>query len=122
MPLLGDQPFVVLSSDVITDYPLQQLPKEPEQLAHLVLVDNPLFHPKGDFGLQNKIIYCAERNPFTFANVGLYRPELFADCKLEKFRLGDLIKTATKKSQVTGEYYRGVWHNLGTPEDLNTFA
>lgn len=118
LPLLGDQPFIVLSSDVITDYPLHHLPNEPEELAHLVLVDNPPFHPRGDFCLRDKKIYYAEHNPFTFANIGMYRPELFSGCVHGKFRLGDVIKKAANTSRVTGEYYRGVWHNVGTPADL----
>ena len=122
LPLLGDEPFIVLSSDVITDYPLKQLPREPEHLAHLILVDNPSFHPRGDFCLTDQSIYLAEQNQFTFANVGIYRPELFANCRPGKFRLGDLIKQAVKNSQVTGEYYRGVWHNVGTPDDLGKFV
>lgn len=118
LPLLGDQPFIVLSSDVITDYPLEKLPQNPEQLAHLVLVDNPVFHPMGDFCLAGSQIYLAIQNQFTFGNIGIYRPELFADCHPGKFRLGDLLKEAVKNSQVTGEHYRGVWYNMGTPEDL----
>ncbi len=119
LPLLGDQPFIVLSSDVITDYPLQHLSSDVSQLAHLILVDNPVYHPRGDFCLRDSTIYCAEQNEFTFANVGIYRPEIFANCQAGKFRLGDLLKEAVKKSQVTGEYYQGVWHNVGTPEDLS---
>jgi len=119
LPLLGDQPFVVLSSDVITDYPLQKLPPQPEQLAHLVLVDNPVFHPHGDFCLADTQIYRAVQNQFTFGNVGIYRPELFSNCQPGKFRLGDLLKEAAKNLQLTGEHYRGVWHNMGTPEDFS---
>lgn len=122
LPLLGDQPFIVLSSDVITDFPLQQLPSEPLQLAHLVLVDNPSFHPRGDFSLNQAKIYYEDINPFTFANIGIYRPELFAHCKPGRFRLGDLFQQAVKNLQVTGEHYRGVWHNIGTPEDLKKWG
>jgi len=118
LPILGDAPFVVLSSDVIMDYPLKKLPREPEGLAHLVLVDNPVFHPRGDFCLDDSRIFFEEKNTYTFANVGIYRPELFAHCEPGKFRLGDLLKKAVKESQVTGEHYRGVWHNVGTPEEL----
>jgi len=122
LPLLGDQPFIVLSSDVITDYPLQHLSREPAKLAHLILVNNPVYHPRGDFCLRDSVIYCADQNEFTFANVGIYRPELFANCEAGKFRLGNLLKDAVKNSQVTGEYYQGVWHNVGTAEDLNIRA
>ncbi|MEO8401159.1 MAG: N-acetylmuramate alpha-1-phosphate uridylyltransferase MurU [Gammaproteobacteria bacterium] len=118
LPLLGSEPFVVLSSDVATDYPLQKLPKEPDGLAHLILVDNPFFHPKGDFCLREKRLYRQTQNQFTFANVGVYRPELFIGCKPSKFRLGDVLIKAVERSDVTGEHYQGVWFNLGTPEEL----
>jgi MurNAc alpha-1-phosphate uridylyltransferase len=118
LPLLGDEPFIVLSSDIITDYSLKNLLKYPEKLAHLVVVDNPPYHPRGDFGLENSLITRSEQNLFTFANMGVYRPELFADCHPGKFRVGDLLQKAVSLSQVTGEYYQGVWHNVGTPEDL----
>ncbi len=118
LPLLGDDPFVVLSCDVITDYPLQNLPKEPKQLAHLVLVDNPSFHPRGDFNLHEGIISSSTQNQYTFANIGIYRRELFANCQPGRFRLGDLIKNALADLAVTGEYYRGIWHNVGTPDEL----
>ena len=119
LPLLGDEPFIVLSSDVVTDYPLQTLPTHLDHLAHLVVVDNPHFHPRGDFCLNKGKLYCAEQNPFTFANIGIYRPELFADCKPGKFRLGEVIRRAITKSAITGEHYSGIWHNVGTPDDLS---
>ncbi len=119
LPLLGTEPFIVLSSDIITNYPLKNLPKEPHQLAHLVLVDNPAFHLCGDFNLQNGTLSYSSQNQFTFANIGIYRPELFRDCKPGHFRLGDLLKQAVTTSQVTGEHYRGIWHNVGTQNDLN---
>ncbi len=118
LPLLGNAPFIVLSSDVITDYPLRQLPSSPKKLAHLILVDNPVFHPRGDFCLTGDVIYRVAQNQFTFGNVGLYHPELFAGCQPGKFRLGDLINRAVEDSAVTGEHYCGVWHNMGTTEDL----
>lgn len=121
LPLLGSEPFIVLSSDVITDYPLEQLPKEPEGLAHLVLVDNPIYYAKGDFSLEkNKVISKnAERSHYTFGNIGIYRPELFANCQTKKFRLGMLLHEQVSQEKITGEYYQGIWYNLGTPEELN---
>lgn len=118
LPLLGEDPFIVLSSDVITDYPLQNLSVKPKKLAHLVLVDNPVFHPRGDFCLRDDVLYRATQNQFTFGNVGIYNPQLFEGCKPGKFRLGDLINRAVENSAITGEHYRGVWHNMGTVEDL----
>ncbi|MDQ2994545.1 MAG: sugar phosphate nucleotidyltransferase, partial [Pseudomonadota bacterium] len=48
LPLLGER-FLIVSADIYTDYPFQNLREQPKQLLHLVMVD-PL--PEGgDFGL-----------------------------------------------------------------------
>jgi MurNAc alpha-1-phosphate uridylyltransferase len=119
LPLLGKEPFIVLSSDVIADYPLKKLLTAPKKLAHLVLVDNPDFHPQGDFALQGEQVCSEGAKRYTFANIGVYHPALFADCQPGKFRLGDVLKQAIARQDVTGEYYQGVWHNLGTPQQLS---
>lgn len=118
LPLLGPRPFIVLSADVITDYDLQRLPANPSGLAHLILVNNPVFHPKGDFCLLGQRIYLGVESTLTFGNVGIYRPELFEHCHAGRFRLGELLKEAIANQNVTGEHYAGRWHNMGTPTDL----
>lgn len=118
LPLLGTQPFIVLSSDVITDYPLQNLPQEPRGLAHLVVVDNPSYHPKGDFCLQGHRLYYGEGETFTFANIGIYRPELFAGCTPGKFRLTELFQRGIANQKIDGELYQGYWYNIGSPDQL----
>lgn len=118
LPLLGSDPFLVLSCDVVTDYPLDRLPANPNGIAHLIVVDNPIYHPNGDFGLTGERLHYGETQTYTFANIGVYRPELFASCKQGRFRLGDLLKTPISNSNVTGEHFQGLWHNVGTPQDL----
>lgn len=120
LPLLGDEPFLVMSSDIICDYPLQNLLQEPHGLAHLVLVDNPVFHPGGDFSLSGRHICYDQGQTLTFGNIGVYRPELFAHCHAGRFRLSDVLKPEIINQQVSGEYYKGFWHNVGTPEQLNS--
>lgn len=120
LPLLGDEPFIVVSADIITDYPLKKLTQQPLGLAHLVLVDNPPFHPHGDFGLNGKQVDVLSAPAYTFANIGVYRPELFDGCAVEVFPLSKLLFPAIRKHQITGEYYKGVWYNVGTPEDLQS--
>ncbi len=119
LPLLGNAPFVVLSSDIISEYALEKLPKEPQALAHLVLVDNPIFHPQGDFCLQGNQIYCGGASTFTFANIGVYRPELFAECKPGHFPLSAVLMQAIARQQVTGEYFAGQWFNIGSADQLS---
>lgn len=118
LPLLGSEPFLVVSADIWTAYPFEQLPKHLTKLAHLVLVPNPDFHPKGDFTCENNLLGLTGRKTFTFGNIGIYHPDLFADCKPGHFRLGDLLIAQIKKQQVTGEVYYGEWFNIGTAEQL----
>jgi MurNAc alpha-1-phosphate uridylyltransferase len=117
LPLLGEDPFIVLSCDVISDYALQQLPAL-SGLAHIVLVDNPDFNVRGDFNLDRERVNIEPPCRLTYANIGLFHPDLFAACKPGKFRLGDVLKAYASQGLVTGEYFKGFWHNLGTPEQL----
>lgn len=118
LPLLGSDPFIVISSDIITSFPLQKLPTAPQGLAHLVLVDNLVFHPHGDFCLSGQRVFMQDDNEFTFGNIGVYRPELFAGCEAGYFRLGDILKKHAKENKITGEYFSGFWRNVGTPDQL----
>ena len=122
LPLLGKQPFVVMSSDVITSYPFNRLPSDPMGLAHIVLVKNPPFHPEGDFGLRDPYVNFNARPKRNFSGIGVYRPELFMDCEPGFFPLSQILFPAIRSLQVTGEYYEGKWFNIGTPEQLNEFS
>jgi MurNAc alpha-1-phosphate uridylyltransferase len=119
LPLLRDEPFAVVNGDVFTDYPFATLPKDPQGLAHLVLVDNPPHHPAGDFALSEGRL-MAEGDPrFTFSGIGVYRPEIFAGCEGGAFPLGPLLREAARRGLVSAEHYRGDWVDVGTPERLH---
>lgn len=118
LPLLGDEPFLVVNGDVWTDYPFARLPHEPQGLAHLVLVDNPPHHPQGDFALTGSRVTSDGPARLTFSGIGVYRPELFAGCEPGVFPLAPLLRRAMEAGQVTGEHYRGRWLDIGTPQRL----
>lgn len=118
LPLLGAEPFLVMSSDIVTDYSIKQLMQRTTQDAHLVMVPNPAFHPKGDFGLKGNEIDMMVKPTLTFANIGLYHPAFFTDCRVEYFPLSTLLVPAILRGKVTGERYDGMWFNIGMPEDL----
>jgi len=118
-------PFLVVSGDIYTDYPFEKIKATAEQrmhtstLAHLVLVDNPPHHLKGDYALCPDGRVNDMGGPlYNFAGIGVYRAELFKDCPKGSFRLPDLFKKAFATQGVTGEYYAGKWFNIGTPEQL----
>jgi MurNAc alpha-1-phosphate uridylyltransferase len=122
LPLLGVQPFLLISADIVSDYPFGSLIKKPlSGLAHLVFVDNPEFHAKGDFHLSEQgEVFLKGDNTLNFAGICLLHPDLFKNCSPGKFPLSRLFKEAIAAGLATGEHYRGVWHNIGTPAQLES--
>lgn len=119
LPLLGAEPFLVVNSDIWTDYSFSDLPAAPGGLAHLVMVTNPTHHPQGDFVLERgKLFDKPEDTRLTFSGIGIYRPALFADCNPGMFPLAPLLRRAMAEAQVSGEHYRGRWFDVGTPARL----
>jgi MurNAc alpha-1-phosphate uridylyltransferase len=118
LPLLGDGCFVVVNGDVWTDYPFSQLPRQLAGLAHLVLVDNPPQHPHGDFALSAGKVQSEAIEKLTFSGIGVYHPALFHTCQPGAFPLAPLLRNAMQAGQISGEHYRGAWHDIGTPERL----
>jgi MurNAc alpha-1-phosphate uridylyltransferase len=119
LPLLGVEPFLVVNGDIWTDFPFDALPSQLDSLAHLVMVENPENHPQGDFSLSEGRL--SQRGPamLTFSGIGVYRPELFADCTPGAFPLAPVLRTAMDAGQVSGERYAGSWFDIGTPERLD---
>ncbi len=122
LPLLGKEPFILLSADIVTDFPFQQLVTKSEVgSGHLVFVDNPSFHVQGDFHLnKNGTVALEGDNMLTFGNISLLTPQLFSGYSLEKLTLAKLLQAAISKGGVTGEHYRGGWNNIGTLEQLES--
>ncbi|MGX2038819.1 N-acetylmuramate alpha-1-phosphate uridylyltransferase MurU [Methylocaldum sp. MU1018] len=121
LPLLGDRPFLAVNGDIATDYPFRRLRYRPAGLAHLVLVPNPLHHPQGDFALSDGAVLDSGDCRFTFSGIGVYRPELFADCAPGKFPLAPLLRRAMADGLVSGEVYPGFWMDIGTVDRLRAF-
>jgi len=117
--LLGEAPFAVVNSDVWTDFPLPSLPREPEGLAHLVLVPNPVHNPGGDFGLEQGHCQANTSGPrLTFSGISVLTPALFAGQPPGRFPLAPLLRAAMDQGKVSGEQYNGIWIDVGTPERL----
>jgi MurNAc alpha-1-phosphate uridylyltransferase len=124
LPLLGPAPFVAVSGDIVTDFDYRHLQAHAQAIAlgaadaHLVLVDNPPFHPGGDMGLVNGRI--ARALPWlTYANIAVLSPRLFAHERRGKKKLFPWLYTFADSGRVTGERHGGRWYNIGTPADLD---
>ncbi len=119
LPLLGSNPFLLLSADIWTDFPLQTLTQRSVEAAHLILVDNPGYHSAGDFGLdKNGVVRRDVSQQFTYGNIGVFHPQLFQHEKPGIFPLRSVLFPAIEKGLVTGERYMGQWHNVGTQQEL----
>jgi len=116
LPLLGEQPFVVVNGDIWTDYSFEQLPTQMEVLAHLVLFDNPSFHHMGDFSLHGSRVGLDGEEKYTYMGLCVLHPQLFADCSAGKYSIVPLIRQAVVAGKVTGEHYTGKWFDVGRPD------
>ncbi|CAM3543060.1 N-acetylmuramate alpha-1-phosphate uridylyltransferase MurU [Parendozoicomonas haliclonae] len=126
LPLLGDNPFLVVNGDVFTDLDFTALTLPDGKLAHLVLVDNPSHNTNGDFALQGGNVsrgefgQGSEGEQLTFSGVSVLSPALLADQNGGAFPLGPLLKDAASEGAISGQHHKGYWLDVGTPERLQT--
>lgn len=122
LPLLGEDPFMVINGDIWTDYPFKELPTSPEGLGHIILAANPAHNPQGDFGLEAQQVTLDSDTRFTFTGIGVYRPQLFSHQPAGSLRLADILKQAITQQQLSGERYLGTWLDIGSVSRLAMLA
>ena len=123
LPLLGDGPFILVNSDVYTDYDFTQLSLNENDLARLVLVSNPEHHLEGDFVLTGEGYVHAKtaaQPTLTYAGIGLYHPALFTRESEKTFPLTKVLNPAIKEKRISGEHFQGQWVDVGTPARLES--
>jgi MurNAc alpha-1-phosphate uridylyltransferase len=124
--------FAVVNGDVYCDFDFSRLSARSatlaasDDMAHLVLVDNPEHNLKGDFCLTDERIVPTPQIPnpnsqvLTFSGIGLYKPALFANImRGSKAPLAPLLREQIALGKVSGEHHHGVWVDVGTPQRLD---
>jgi len=111
--------FLVINGDVWSDYRFKCDLDLKEKLAHLIVVDNPIQHPNGDFSLNNGILSKEDKNDYTFAGIGYYSKKLFKDLAYGKRALAPILFEKMSQNLISGEYFGGEWRDIGTPQRLN---
>lgn len=120
LPLLGDQPFLVVSGDIATDFDFAKLRIQPLKMMHLVLINNPPHHTEGDFHLTNNGQLSITNIPkLTFSGIGVYHPGLFQGIPEGIIKLRPIIEQAILENNAFGEHFTGFWMDIGTPERLS---
>jgi N-acetyl-alpha-D-muramate 1-phosphate uridylyltransferase len=117
LPLLGSEPFLVVSADIWTEFDFARIAIAPDALGQLVLVPNPPHHPRGDFGLEQGRVVDGEPR-FNYGNIGLYRPAFFEGCSPGRFPLVEPLRRAIAAGRLGGQLYEGQWENIGTLQQL----
>ncbi|MCG8433870.1 MAG: nucleotidyltransferase family protein [Gammaproteobacteria bacterium] len=118
LDILSDAPFLAVNADIWTDYPFDGLQLADNDLARLVLVENPSHNPNGDFCLQGGRVGNNNDKMYTFSGIGLYRRQLFDHCESGVFSLTPLLRQAADMNKLGGELYQGEWSDIGTVERL----
>ena len=125
---LSDQPFLVINSDILCDWPLSEAFKIYSskildgKLAYIVLTKTQSL--SGDFHLVEKTVCntindCTVTNNYklTFTGIGIYRPQFFQHIKRGTYgKLKDVLIPAVEKGLVMGELHQGIWEDIGTNE------
>ena len=122
LPLLGDEAFVIANGDIWTDFDYASLHGALAEgdLAHLVLVDNPGHHARGDFCLRDgRVSDYREGEPsLTYSGIAVLHPALFDGCDPGAFKLAPLLRQAMAAGRVSGVQHTGRWVDVGTHERL----
>jgi MurNAc alpha-1-phosphate uridylyltransferase len=115
---LGSEPFLVINGDIYCDYKFNPNFDLQDKSAHIVLVPNPPHNKNGDFGLEDTYISNVAQKMFTFSGIGYYHPSIFNDILPQKAPLAPLLRDLADKKELSGEFFEGVWHDIGTPQRL----
>lgn len=131
LPLLGEEPFLVLNGDIWCDWDPAQAKhiacelKLRSCLAWLLMVPNPVQHPAGDFVLESngllhdEVSRAANAVRHTFAGIGVYQPELFEHTPAHRpAKLAPLLRQAMKNNRVCGALHQSEWIDVGTLDRL----
>jgi MurNAc alpha-1-phosphate uridylyltransferase len=117
LPLLGREPFLLVNSDVYTDFDFRVLVDRP-RVPTLVLVSNPPHNLRGDFGLDAAGFVPAAPPLSTYAGLAIFDPQWFAELAPGRRPLTPVLDAAIARRELRGLEFAGLWLDVGTPERL----
>jgi N-acetyl-alpha-D-muramate 1-phosphate uridylyltransferase len=136
LPLLGEKPFIAVSSDIYTEFNYGSLYELANDLApgdaYCVLVSNPSHHGEGDFILNQQTGEVRDKHSqsavggqsHTFSGIAVFHPHMFAHLpnpasnKLAPLLRENMDDMTYSTSRVKGQIFTGRWIDVGTPERL----
>jgi len=117
LPLLGSEPFLVVSADVVTALDFATLACA-AGLGLLVLVPNPAHHATGDFGLTDAGELTRRPPLLTYSGIAMLDPSLFEGLGPGVRPLRAVFDAAIAERTLRGVLFQGLWRDVGTPQRL----
>ena len=117
LPLLGSAPFLLVNSDVFTDLDLASFASS-ASASTLLLVPNPAHNASGDFGLDERGFVTVSEPKLTYGGVAVLAAAMFAGLEPGRRPLKPVLDGAIARGELRGQFYDGVWIDVGTPERL----
>jgi MurNAc alpha-1-phosphate uridylyltransferase len=139
LPLLGDEPFLVVNGDVFTDFTFKNLPTlTHENLAHLFLTENPEHNLLGDFSIDNGQLTlltttaeATHQSSYTYSGIAIFHPDFFnashsnngykGESKKNQdniLPLAPMLRLAAADNKISASMLSNTWTDVGTPERL----
>ena len=117
LPLLGDEPFLVVNGDIFTDFDFTTLVRrQKSDSPHLVMVENPSHHPEGDYGVDANGQLTLVSPKYTYSGIAVYDESFFKAMVPGKLMLRSLFDQSVASGQLGGEVFHGHWTDVGTPD------
>ena len=123
---LGAEPFALISADIWSDFDYRLLAATKlgqGSVANLVVVPNPTFYPRGDFGLEDQgrlVLPGTGGMGVTYAGMGLLDPAWIEGWSIPEpvFAWTGPLLEAVRAGEVEARLHRGLWTDVGSPERL----
>ena len=118
LSFLGDNPFLVINSDIYTNCKLSSIKIDQNDNGVLVMVENPTHNLNGDFSCSNGRVISGDANKMTYAGISILNPNIFENFKLGKYKLIDVLIKEINKNKIAAFTHDGIWCVVGDIEKL----
>ncbi len=118
LPWLGSGAFLLVNSDVYTDLDLRAFAAQAAGRSTLLLVPNPAHNARGDFGLDEDGSVTVQEPRLTYGGVAVLDAKLFDGLSPGRRPLKPVLDLGVERGELRGQFYDGVWIDVGTPERL----
>ena len=121
LPLLGEDPFLVLNGDIWTNFSFRGLLDAVPATAHLVLTSCPPHRAHADFGLIDGRVrrHGGEGDDLVFCGIAVLDPDVFAGTPDGPFDLArEIYFEEAQAGRLTGELFEGTWFDIGAHDQL----